>query len=66
VNEAWAEVWTETGAGRPLEGGHAIIARRAESDQRVLDILLRFNSPARRPLPKQKRSFEAANASQDS
>jgi len=42
-DEAWAEVWTETGAGQPLEGAHTLAARRAETDQRVLANLLRLN-----------------------
>lgn len=40
---SWAEVWTETGAGQPLPEGHALTARRAETDQRVLANLLRLN-----------------------
>ncbi|MCC7316546.1 MAG: class I SAM-dependent DNA methyltransferase, partial [Planctomycetes bacterium] len=35
-SEDWAEVWTETGAGQQLPEGHALAARRAEIDQRVL------------------------------
>lgn len=42
-DEAWAEVWTETGAGQPLPDGHALAPRRAETDQRVLANLLRLN-----------------------
>jgi len=42
-SEAWAEVWTETGAGQPLPAAHALAARRAETDQRVLANLLRLN-----------------------
>lgn len=42
-SEDWAEVWTETGAGQQLPEGHAIAARRAEIDQRVLGNLLRMN-----------------------
>jgi len=42
-SEDWAEVWTETGAGQPLPAGHALAARRAEIDQRVLANLLRMN-----------------------
>jgi hypothetical protein len=41
--EDWAEVWVDTGAGQPLEAGHALAARRAEVDQRVLANLLRLN-----------------------
>ncbi|HYE60704.1 MAG TPA: DNA methyltransferase [Phycisphaerales bacterium] len=41
--EDWAEVWTETGAGQPLPDGHALAARRAEVEERVLGNLLRLN-----------------------
>jgi hypothetical protein len=41
--EEWPEVWTETGAGQPLPPGHALAARRAEVDQKVLGGLLRLN-----------------------
>jgi hypothetical protein len=42
-DEDWAEVWTETGAGQPLPADHALAARRAEIDQKVLANLLRLN-----------------------
>ena len=42
-DEAWAEVWEETGAGQPLPAGHPLAARRAEVDQKVLANLLRLN-----------------------
>jgi hypothetical protein len=42
-DEHWAEAWIETGAGRPLDEGHDLSARRAEVDQRVLGNLLRLN-----------------------
>ncbi len=41
--EDWAEVWTETGAGQPLPDENPLIARRTETDQRVLANLLRLN-----------------------
>ena len=41
--EEWAEVWQETGAGRPLAAEHPLGARRAEVDQAVLASLLRLN-----------------------
>jgi hypothetical protein len=42
-SEGWAEVWTETGAGQALPSGHALAARRAEVEQKVLGNLLRMN-----------------------
>jgi hypothetical protein len=42
-DESWAEVWVETGAGQPLPAGHALAARRAEVEERVLANLLRLN-----------------------
>ena len=41
--EEWAEVWQDTGAGRPLAAGHPLAAKRAEVDQAVLASLLRLN-----------------------
>ena len=41
--EEWAEVWQDTGAGRPLAAEHPLAARRAEVDQAVLASLLRLN-----------------------
>jgi hypothetical protein len=41
--EDWAEVWVETGAGQPLPDGHALTAKRAEVEERVLGNLLRMN-----------------------
>ena len=41
--EDWAEVWRETGAGRPLPEGHPLAGRRAEVEQQVLANLLRTN-----------------------
>jgi len=42
-SEDWAEIWQETGAGRPLPDGHPQAERRADVDQRVLANLLRLN-----------------------
>ncbi len=42
-SEDWAEVWVESGAGRPLAEGHALAERRREIDERVLGNLLRLN-----------------------
>jgi hypothetical protein len=42
-DEAWADVWQETGAGQPLPEGHALSERRAEVDEAVLANLLRLN-----------------------
>jgi hypothetical protein len=42
-DEDWAQVWTETGAGQPLPAAHALAAKRAEVDQKVLANLLRLN-----------------------
>ncbi len=42
-DEAWAEVWVDTGAGRPLPEGHELIDRRAQIEERVLANLLRLN-----------------------
>jgi len=39
----WAEVWTETGAGRPLPPDPDLAPRRLEIDQRLLASLLRLN-----------------------
>ena len=41
--EDWADVWFDTGAGRPLPEGHPLAARRADTDQHVLANLLRMN-----------------------
>ena len=41
--EEWAEVWQDTGAGRPLPAEHPLAAKRAEVDQAVLASLLRLN-----------------------
>lgn len=41
--EDWAEVWKDTGAGQPLPKDHALAAKRAEVDQKVLGNLLRMN-----------------------
>jgi len=41
--EEWADVWADTGAGRPLPGDHPLAARRAEIDPQVLANLLRLN-----------------------
>jgi hypothetical protein len=40
---AWAEVWTDTGAGSALPGDHLLFTRRREVDQLVLANLLRLN-----------------------
>lgn len=42
-DESWAELWQETGAGRPLPEGHGLLARRLEIEQQVLGNLLRLN-----------------------
>jgi hypothetical protein len=42
-SEDWAEVWCDTGAGQPLPANHALAAKRAEVDQKVLANLLRLN-----------------------
>jgi hypothetical protein len=42
-SEDWADVWRDSGAGQPLLPGHALAARRAEVDERVLANLLRIN-----------------------
>ena len=42
-DEAWSEVWTETGAGQPLPPEHPLAARRAEVDAKALANLLRLN-----------------------
>lgn len=42
--EDWAEVWIESGAGQPLPKGHALIAKRAEVEEKLLASLLRLNS----------------------
>jgi hypothetical protein len=42
-NADWAQVWQDTGAGQPLTADHALAARRAEIDQKVLANLLRLN-----------------------
>jgi len=42
-SEDWAEVWTDTGAGRPLPDDHPLAERRGEVDQKVLANLLRMN-----------------------
>jgi hypothetical protein len=42
-SEDWADVWADTGAGQPLPAGHALAARRAEVEQRILANLLRLN-----------------------
>jgi hypothetical protein len=42
-SEDWAEVWAETGAGQALAADHALAAKRAEVDQKVLANLLRLN-----------------------
>jgi hypothetical protein len=41
--EDWAEVLVESGAGKPLPGGHPLKQRRTEIDQRILENLLRLN-----------------------
>ncbi|MFG0284375.1 MAG: class I SAM-dependent DNA methyltransferase [Phycisphaerales bacterium JB039] len=40
---AWAEVFEETGAGRPLPEGHALAEERARVEQAILGNLLRMN-----------------------
>src|SRR5687768_9812556 len=42
-DEAWAEVWFDTGAGQSLPAGHELAARRAVVEQNVLANLLRLN-----------------------
>ena len=42
-SEDWADLWTDTGAGRPLPADHPLAARRAEVDQAILANLLRLN-----------------------
>lgn len=42
-DEAWADVWLDTGAGQPLPANHALTPTRAEVDSRVLANLLRLN-----------------------
>jgi len=42
-DEDWADVWVDAGAGQPLPAGHALIARRAEVEQKVPGNLLRMN-----------------------
>jgi hypothetical protein len=42
-SEDWAEVWVDTGAGQPLPADHALAAKRAEVDQKVLANLVRLN-----------------------
>ncbi len=42
-SEDWAEVWTETGAGQPLPDDHPLKTKRDQTDQQVLENLLRLN-----------------------
>ena len=42
-SEAWAEVWTETGAGHVLPDEHSLAEKRTEVDKAVLTNLLRLN-----------------------
>jgi hypothetical protein len=42
-DEAWAEVWVDTGAGRPLPEEHELTDRRSHVEERVLANLLRLN-----------------------
>jgi hypothetical protein len=42
-DEAWADVWQDSGTGRPLPDGHPLAPRRAEVDTAVLSALLRLN-----------------------
>src|SRR5438128_10340267 len=41
-DEAWAEVWGDTGAGNSPSADHPLATRRADVDQRVLANLLRL------------------------
>jgi len=41
--EDWAEVWADSGAGRSLPEGHPLAEKRTETDQKVLENLLRLN-----------------------
>jgi len=43
VGADWTQLWQDTGAGQPLPAEHALAARRAEIDQKVLANLLRLN-----------------------
>ena len=42
-DEAWGEVWLDTGAGQPLPPDHPLAARRGEVDRLMLANLLRLN-----------------------
>ncbi len=42
-DETWADVWLDTGAGRPLPDDHPLAPRRRDIDQHVLANLLRLN-----------------------
>ncbi len=42
-SEDWSQVWIDTGAGQPLQGGLDLTELRKETDQRVLANLLRMN-----------------------
>ena len=42
-SEDWADVWRDSGAGQLLAADHPLAARRAETDGRVLENLLRLN-----------------------
>ncbi len=42
-SEGWADLWADTGAGRPLPADHPLAERRAEVDQAILANLLRLN-----------------------
>ncbi|MBN2581504.1 MAG: class I SAM-dependent DNA methyltransferase [Planctomycetes bacterium] len=42
-SEQWADLWLDTGAGQPLPADHPLAARRAETEARVLENLLRLN-----------------------
>jgi hypothetical protein len=48
-DEAWAEVWRDTGPGKPLPANDPLTAKRFEADRRVLENLLRLNHERRRP-----------------
>ncbi|HYE63528.1 MAG TPA: DNA methyltransferase [Phycisphaerales bacterium] len=56
-HEDWAEVWVETGAGQPLPEGHALAAKRAEVEERVLGNLLRMNGERASRATPQRTSF---------